>query len=204
MKFSPTYPLKPFQAIDPDKLQRVIAKYPLATVISQCDEFPAVSQVPLIYDPVADVLQGHMDRNNPHCEALQRGGNVYSVFSGPNHYISPSIYPDSQYPGWNYIAVHVEGTVRTIEDYEWLKELLLQTAEAHEPPDSGYRLSPEQDRFDTLIKYIVGFEIAVSDMRGVFKLAQDKGERHALLARDHLADLHKRDLSEFLTDLLEG
>ena len=202
MKFSHNYPLKPFQGCDPDRLHRVISRYPLATVISQCGDFPVVSQVPLIHDPVANLLRGHLDRNNPHCAELLKGGNIYCVFSGPNHYISPSIYPDAQFPGWNYVSVHVEGTVRAVEDQEWLKELLIQTAEANEPADSGYRLSPTQDRFDTLIRYILGFEIEITDIRGVFKLAQDKGEQHATLALNHLASMHTVDLSEFLADML--
>ena len=204
MKFSDVYPLKPFQVSDPDKLRHVISEYPLATVISQGGDYPAVSQIPLIYDPDTNVLQGHVDRNNPHCVELKKEGKIYSVFSGPNHYISPSIYPDSQFPGWNYISVHVEGTVRTIEDHAWLEKLLIQTAEENEPPDSGYRLTAKQDRFDTLIKYILGFGIAISDMRGVLKLAQDKGEAHAMLAMKHVASIHTRDLTDFLTEMLSA
>ena len=203
MKFSDVYPLRPFQVSDPEKLKRVIATYPLATVISQCAEFPAVSQVPLIYDSVANVLRGHMDKNNPHCAELRNGGSIYCVFNGPNHYISPSIYPDTQYPGWNYIAVHVEGSVRAIDYREWLQGLLIRTANTFEPPGSGYRLTPAQENFDVLIQYILGFEIEISDMRGIFKLAQDKGEEHAALARTHLASMTQRDVSDFLAEMLE-
>lgn len=203
MKFSDVYPLRPFQAYDPDKLQRVISAYPLATVISQGRPFPAVSQVPLIYDSVGNVLRGHLDRNNPHCAELQRGGNIYSVFNGPNHYMSPAIYPDSQYPGWNYIAVHVEGTVRAIDDVEWLQELLIRTAELNEPSGSGYQLSASQDNFHALLRHILGFEIEITDMRGILKLAQDKGEEHAALASKHLASVMQRDISDFLREMLE-
>ena len=203
MRFTDAYPLKPFQVSDSEKLSRVISSYSLATVISQRGDFPAVSQVPLVHDSAANVLQGHMDRNNPHCAELRKGGEIYCVFNGPSHYISPAIYPDTQYPGWNYIGVHVEGTVRAIDDREWLTDLLLLTAEAHEPPDSGYRLSPAQENFHTLIDYILGFEIEISDMRGIFKLAQDKGAEHAALARDHLAVLAQKDISGLLRELME-
>jgi len=203
MNFSDVYPLRPFQVCDPDKLQRVISAYPLATVISQGGDFPAVSQVPLIFDPVANVLRGHLDRNNPHCAELKRGGNICSVFNGPNHYMSPAIYPDTQYPGWNYIAVHVEGTVRAIDNLEWLKELLIRTAELNEPSGSGYQLSASQDNFHALIKHILGFEIEITDMRGIFKLAQDKGDGHAALASKHLASVMQRDITEFLREMLE-
>lgn len=203
MKFTNQYPLKPFQVYDTHRLQRAMAAYPLATVISQCDRFPLVSQIPLLYEPGANVLHGHLDRNNPHSAEIERGGNIYCVFNGPNHYISPSIYPDTQYPGWNYIAVHVEGIVRPIADADWLKELLLRTADVHEPVDSGYQLLPTQKNFHSLLRYILGFEIRVSDLRGVFKLAQDKGMAHAELARNHLSELVRRDTSAFLDEMLQ-
>ncbi len=203
MKFSDTYPLKHFQVCDPDKMHRVIAAYPLATVISQRSDFPAVSQLPLIYDSGDNVLRGHVDRNNPHCADFLKGGSIYCLVNGPNHYISPAIYPDTQFPGWNYLAVHVEGRVRAIEDNDWLTELLIRTAEENEPADSGYKLSPSQKNFNVLIDYILGIEIEIADMRGIFKLAQDKGEGHAELARQHLASVTRTDKSEFLSEMLE-
>ena len=99
MKFTDRYPLKPFQVRDAGRLERVMAAYPLATVITQGEPFPLVSQIPLLYDPAKNALHGHLDRNNPHSAEIERGGRIYCVFNGPNHYISPSIYPDSQYPG---------------------------------------------------------------------------------------------------------
>lgn len=204
MTFSETYPLKPFQVHDRDKLLRLVAEYPLATVISQNPDFPTVSQLPLMHDPATNLLRGHVDRNNPHCELLGQGGNVYCLFQGPNHYISPAIYPDTQFPGWNYIAVHVEGTVRPVEDRDWLVETLLMTAAHCEPADSGYELSRDQANFDKLLDYIVGIEIEIADMRGIFKLAQDKGPAHVELARDHLAEVSRKDLAPFLRDMLDA
>ena len=204
MKFTDRYPLKPFQVRDAGRLGRVMAAYPLATVITQGEPFPLVSQIPLLYDPAKNVLHGHLDRNNPHSAEIERGGRIYCVFNGPNHYISPSIYPDTQYPGWNYIAVHVEGSVHPIADAEWLEALLLNTADAHEPADSGYQLRPTQKNFHSLLRYILGFEIRISDLRGVFKLAQDKGMSHAELAKNHLSELMREDTSAFLTEMLQG
>ncbi|MEM7282074.1 MAG: FMN-binding negative transcriptional regulator [Pseudomonadota bacterium] len=202
MKYSSKYPLKPFQDSDPSKLRRVIAEYPLATVISQTKDFPLVSQIPLIYHPTDNALRGHVDRNNPHCDELRKGENIYCIFNGPNHYISPSIYPDTQYPGWNYVAVHVEGRVRAFEDKNKLTDLLLETASHNEPEDSGYNLSPSQENFHRLVQYILGFEIEISDIRGVLKLAQDKGPKHAGLAKDHLSKVVQQDISDFLEAML--
>jgi transcriptional regulator len=181
----------------------VIAACPLATVVSQGEAFPTISQVPLIFSEEDSSLRGHFDRNNPHCAHILDGGNIYCLFNGPNHYITPSIYPDTQYPGWNYVSVHVKGMVSPVEDEAWLRALLLRTAELNEPADSGYRLEPTQENFGELIKLILGFRIEIVEMEGIFKLAQDKGSGHAELARQHLAAMAGKDVNEFLSELLE-
>ncbi len=203
MRFHDRYPLRAFQERDTEKLKHVITAYPLATLISQGESFPTVSQIPLLIDSPGEKLRGHLDRNNPHCAHILAGGGIYCLFHGPNHYMSPTIYPDPHFPGWNYVTVHVRGTARPIEDIEWLTELLLDTARANEPPGSGYQLTPSQENFDVFIRYILGFEIEIADMKGVVKLAQDKGREDAERARQHLAHVMKEDIGEFLGKLLE-
>jgi len=198
------YPLEPFRQADRDKLCRVIRAWPLAAVISQGEPLPLVTQVPLELDVSGTRLQGHFDRRNPHCERILAGGDIYCLFSGPNHYMSPSIYPEVHYPGWNYVAVHVHGRVRPVSDAEWLQELLLRIAERHEPADSGYRLTPSQRNFDILLTRILGFEIEIDAMEGIFKLAQDKGPANAERARLHLAEVLRRDTGGLLKELLEA
>lgn len=203
MDFHANYPLKPFRQLDTGKLCRIVARYPLATLISQSEPFPVISQIPLLIDEDGRTLRGHLDRNNPHCAHILAGGNIYCLFHGPNHYMSPTIYPDRHFPGWNYVTVHVRGRVRPIEDLEWLTTLLLDTAEAHEPAGSGYVLTPSQENFDVFIKFILGFEIEIADMKGIVKLAQDKGSENAERARRHLAGVLKEDVGDFLGELLE-
>lgn len=203
MRFSNRYPLKPFQQTDFAKIKQVISRYPLATLISQGEAYPTVSQVPLILDEEEANLLGHFDRNNPHCETILQGGNIYCVFNGPNAYITPTIYPDAQYPGWNYVAVHVQGRVKAIMDEQRLAAILLKTARLNEPEQSGYDLLPSQANFSVYLKMIRGFEIELVDVRGVFKLAQDKGHDHAELARRYVSEVGQRDVGDFLKGLLE-
>lgn len=202
MQFSSQYPLKPFQQEDWAKVRLVIKEYPLATLIIQSEGYPIVTQVPLILDKSEKKLLGHFDRNNPHCAAIRGGSPIYCLFNGPNHYITPSIYPDEQYPGWNYVAVHIKGFVRTIDDEVRLSEILLQTASENEPAGSGYTLTPAQTNYHRFIKMILGFEIEILDFKGVFKLALDKSPENVQLAARHLNEVEKRDISDFLGLLL--
>ena len=203
MQFSNHYPLKPFQESRFDKLKLVIEHYPLATVISQSRPFPMVSQIPLILNRENHKLLGHLDMNNPHCESIKNGGDINCLFSGPNHYISPGIYPDEQFPGWNYISVHVTGVVKPLDDRKELTDILLKTAQHNEPPESNYKLETNQTNFDLFSTMIVGFEIEITDAKGIFKLAQDKSIENTRLAAAHLNHTACQDISTFLEQLLE-
>ena len=203
MQFTSKYPLKPYQVTNFEKIKLIIATYPLATLISQSDPYPTVTQVPLILNDDGSALLGHVDRNNPHCERIQAGGAIYCTFHGPNHYMSPTIYPDEQYPGWNYVSVHVQGEIAAITDEPTLADVLTKTALHNEPQESSYQLLPSQTNYQRLIKRIVGFEIRIVDIKAIIKLAQDKGSPHCEIARDHLSNVATRDISPFLHAMLE-
>ena len=54
-------------------------------------------------------------------QTLASSPSVLMIFSGAQHYITPSWYPSKAehgkvVPTWNYIAVHVSGRARIIED----------------------------------------------------------------------------------------
>ncbi|MDC0667964.1 FMN-binding negative transcriptional regulator [Nannocystis radixulma] len=137
-----SYPLAPFRSVDRAKLHAVIRAYPLATLISAGAEWPTVTQVPLVLDDArgaSGVLLGHFDGNNPHGEVLRADPRVYALFHGPNHYISPSIYPTEQYPGWNYVTVHVQALARPLTDRERVRDILFRLAE---PNDHRRRTIP--------------------------------------------------------------
>jgi transcriptional regulator len=181
-----SYPLRPFQVSDWPRLARVLRTYPLATLISQAEGWPLVTQVPLILDEGRGFLYGHFDRNNPQGPYLLEHPEVLALFQGPNHYISPTIYPTEQYPGWNYFTAHLK-TRAAPREREQVRESLFRLAELHEPAGSGYTLSPTQRNFELYLDQIFGFELEILEARGVFKLAQDKGPENAKLAAAHLA-----------------
>ena len=131
------------------------------------------------------------------------GGKVYCLFQGPNHYISPSIYADEQYPGWNYVSVHITGVVKAVKNHAELVSILLKTAQHNEPQGSTYQLNTSQTNFDRLSKMIVGFEIEIMDAKGIFKLAQDKSSENTRLAAAHLNKTASQDISSLLAQLLE-
>ena len=175
----------------------VIKAYPLATVISIKNNSPLITHLPLVYND-DNKLIGHIDKFNPHAELLRDGNEVTIIFSGPQCYISPSIYTTTQLPTWNYIKVHLTGTVKAIDSKEALKESLITMTSLLEAPEHKYVLKPDNTRMDAAIDYIKMFEITIQNWEGKFKLSQDKKTIDMKNAKAQLIKKNQENIECFL------
>jgi len=176
----------------------VIKTYPLATVISVKDNLPLVTHLPLIYRETDGKLIGHIDIYNPQTELMKDNNNVTIIFSGPQCYISPSVYTTKQLPTWNYIKVHLNGTVKAIESKDALKESLIIMTEFLEQPDHKYVLKPDSPRMEAALDYIKMFEITITHWEGKFKLSQDKKKSDIDNAKQELIRANQKSIEAFL------
>jgi transcriptional regulator len=190
------YPPKYHQNDSQDHLIEVIKTYPLATVISVSDNQPLITHLPLIFE--SGKLIGHIDIYNPQAECLKNNNEVSLIFSGPECYISPSIYNSSQLPTWNYIKVHLKGTVKAIESKTALKQSLIRMTEFLEAPDHKYVLEHDNPKLDRNLDYIKMFEITITHWEGKFKLSQDKKPSDIEAARTELVRANQKSIKQFL------
>lgn len=201
------YPLPPFRIRQRAALLRIIETYPLATLISGIDGANDISLVPLLAGEGPEgtmTLTGHVDRNNPQASKLVPGENVAFVFNGPDSYASPDIYDDAQLPGWLYVMVRGTGTIRrTIEGADAI-DMLCEASARFGGVGQSFSLRNDDPRFGQFIGGISGFEIEVSEINGIAKLAQDKGPLHAKRASRFLADEIGKGVPAFLEQMLEG
>ncbi len=174
----------------------VIKTYPLATIISVKENSPLVTHLPLIYED--GKLIGHIDIYNPQTELLKDDNDLTIIFSGPQCYISPSIYTTKQLPTWNYIKVHLKGKVKRIENDATLKQSLITMTEFLEAPDHKYVLEPDNPKIDPNLSYIKLFEIEITNWEGKFKLSQDKHPRDIKNAREELVRANQESIKLFL------
>ena len=130
------YPPAQHQDDNKDHLIAVIKSYPLATLISVRDHKPVISHLPLIYSE--GKLIGHLDKFNPHADLLKDDQPVTVLFSGPQCYISPSIYSTTQLPTWNYIKVHLEGKAHEIKAPERIVASMIEMTQFLEGPEHRY------------------------------------------------------------------
>ena len=112
----------------------------------------------------------------PLCAAL-------AIFTGPQHYISPNWYPSKHedgkvVPTWNYIVVHVHGTLAIKDDPEWLLEnvtALTDKQEAASP--TPWRVTDAPPGYtQNLLKSIVGVELTITRWEGKWKLSQNRSQ----------------------------
>lgn len=192
------YPPKKHQDSDKKHLIEVIKTYPLATVISVKDNTPLITHLPLIYRVSDGKLVGHIDIYNPQTELLKDLNEVTLIFSGPQCYISPSIYTTTQLPTWNYIKVHLTGTVQRIENKAELKQSLIDMTSFLEAPDHKYVLEADNPRLDKNLDYIKLFEITIKTWEGKFKLSQDKKPKDTENARIELLKTNQEQVKMFL------
>ena len=142
----------------------------------------AATQVPMLLMERDEkiYLQGHMMRNTDHHKAFIENQNALVVFTGPDAYVSASWYSDTHSGStWSYMSVHMQGTIRFMSNDELID--LMRRLTLHF--EKGNAASPTV--FDNLsneyttqmLKAITGFEIEVSSVENVFKLAQNRDEK---------------------------
>jgi len=175
----------------------VIKTYPLATVISVKDNNPFITHLPLVYRKDGKLI-GHIDKFNPQAELFRANNDVTIIFSGPQCYISPSVYTTTQLPTWNYIKVHLKGTVKAIESKDALKESLIKMTKFLEQPEHNYILEPDNTKMERALDYIKMFEITITHWEGKFKLSQDKKPRDIANAKAELINTNQKNIKVFL------
>ena len=192
------YPPPHHQDHDKEHMIEVVKQYPLATVISVLDGSPLVTHMPLIYREADGKLIGHIDIYNPQTPLMKDNNDITVIFSGPQCYISPTVYTTTQLPTWNYIKVHLKGKVIAIESKEALKQSLITMTEFLEQPEHQYILEPDNPRMEAALDYIKMFEITIHEWEGKFKLSQDKKTADTSNARDELIRANQQSIKAFL------
>jgi transcriptional regulator len=117
-----------------------------------------------------------------------------AIFQGVDAYISPSFYPSKAehgkvVPTWNYIALHVYGSLRVVDDPVWLRTFLdkLTTQQEANFANSWQIADAPADYIDKMLKAIVGIELEIIRWEGKWKLSQNKSDAEYQGVADGLA-----------------
>ena len=173
--------------------------HPFATLISASSSGLVASHIPMVLERAGSelgVLRGHVSRANPQWREFVPEVEALAIFSGPDHYITPSWYPEKAetgkvVPTWNYAVVHAYGRVRVIEDGEWLRQHVTALTDVHEAEMTNpWKVTEAPERFvGSLVKGIVGLELTVTRLEGKWKASQNRSERDQLGVAEGLGEL---------------
>jgi transcriptional regulator len=166
---------------DAATLLALMTAAPLATLIRGGAEL-AADVLPLEVQRSGDGwrVAGHVARANPLWREAD-GQPVLALFQGPQGYVSPNWYPSKfqhgkAVPTWNYTMVQVHGTLRAVDDPEWLRAFVTRLTQRHEAgrPVPWHVEDAPADYLDATLRAIVGIEIEVTRVEGKFKLSQNR------------------------------
>ncbi|MBZ5580493.1 MAG: FMN-binding negative transcriptional regulator [Acidobacteriia bacterium] len=167
-------------------LHELMARHPLATLVTLTPQGLEATHLPLLHDAGAGpfgTLRGHMARANPQWRQMSEGVRALAIFHGPQHYISPSWYPSRLehgrvVPTWNYVVVHAQGPVRVIPDKDWLRRNVTELTAAQEAGFANpWRVEDAPEAFiDGQANAIVGIEMTIETLEGKWKASQNRPE----------------------------
>ncbi len=172
------------------------------------DKGPLISHIPFLLSEDGRQAELHLVRSNPIVRALADPKKAVIAVSGGDAYISPDWYqvPD-QVPTWNYIAVHLRGTLRKLEADQMhgiLWQLSAHQEEQLRPKKPWTSDKMDQEVYAKMQRQIVPFMLDVSDIQGTWKLSQNKPDEVRLRAADGV-EQHKLGLgTEMLHPLMRN
>lgn len=161
-------------------------------LVSQVEGRPWATHIPLELDMDEsgnDVLVSHIAKANPQWKFFSNDTEVLCIFNGPHSYVSSSWYEKEEVPTWNYIAVHVYGKLKILDEAAVLAsmhKLVDKYEQQSECPVSVAELSPKTMK---QVKGVVGFQIAITDIQATKKLSQGRKHDHPRI----IEELEKRD-----------
>lgn len=174
-----------------DELLGFIRSHPFAIVVSNGETVPMATHLPFIPEEKDGklFLTSHFSAGNPQAHALKSDSGLLVIFSGPNAYISPSLYEKKEnVPTWNYIAVHCSGKVILDQSEETKKKVLEAMIAFFEPEYQLQWESLRPEYINGLMKGIVAFSVEVTNLEGKFKLSQNKTASEQKNIADSLTD----------------
>lgn len=126
-------------------------------------------------------LRCHVARANPVWREFSAATEALVIFHGPQSYISPSWYETKRrsgevVPTYNYAVVHAYGSLKIIDDREWLRGLVARlTARFESASAAPWQVSDAPARFiDQQLAAIVGIEMPIRKLDGKWKASQNR------------------------------
>ncbi|WP_455286618.1 FMN-binding negative transcriptional regulator [Cupriavidus necator] len=185
-----------FAETRPEELARIVREHPLGMLVTHGSAGLDADHIPFEFDAVEGthgVLTAHVARANPLWQRCPTGTPAMVVFRGAEAYISPNWYPSKheahrQVPTWNYEVVHAHGLITVHDDERFVRRLVARLTRRHEAAEPRpWKMGDSTPEYiDSMLRNIVGIEVAITSLVGKVKLSQNRESRDRLSAADTL------------------
>ncbi len=162
----------------------LIRDHPLGTLVTAGPAGLLANHVPFVLyadEGERGVLRAHLARANPQLAELAAIDECLVVFTGPDHYVSPGWYAAKRehgkvVPTWNYVAVHVWGRPRLVDEADWLQRHTEDMTRRHESTQAEPWAVDDApaDFVAQMRRAIVGLELPIARSEGKWKLGQNR------------------------------
>ena len=162
------------------------------TLAINSENGPLVSHIPFIIAQDGQSVELHLVRSNP-IVALLKKAPVQAVIAvtGGDAYISPDWYGiEDQVPTWNYVAVHLRGTLALLNNDELHGVLNRLSAEMESrlmPKSPWTSDKMDETTYHRMLRQIVPARMQVTQINGTWKLSQNKPDNVRLSAAKELS-----------------
>jgi len=162
------------------------------TLLINGDNAPLLAHIPFSLSEDGTFADLHMLRSNPITRALGQPKPAVLAISGPDSYVSPDWYDiDDQVPTWNYVAVHLRGTLTQLPAEQLRASLDTLAAQFEDrlvpkTPWTNDKMTPEV--LAKMMRMIVPFRFDVTSVDGTWKLGQNKPDATRQSAAKHVRD----------------
>lgn len=195
----------PYQNKNLAEVKEFLKQNAFGILINQTQGRPCATHIPLELDVDTDgqdILLGHVSKTNPQWKYFKENEQVLAIFNGPHSYISSSWYQEEEVPTWNYIAVHVYGTIEILDEKTLLGSLHTLVDKYEKGSVDPISLHNISDRTMDQIKGIVGFKIRITEIQATYKLSQTRPEDHPKIIEE--LKKSKNSASHEIADIMKN
>jgi transcriptional regulator len=194
---------KPFEITDVNEAVNFMQQYSFATLVNTSNGVPHATHLPFTITRSGDqvVLSTHMAKPNEQVNYLNNSTSLV-IFTEPHAYIAPRHYEkELNVPTWNYIAVHAYGQATLVTDEALQLNALQNMIAAYDTAYLKQWANLPMDYKLKMMKGIVFFDIAVTDLQGKKKLSQNRTEtdrRSVEKALSQSNDANEQNIAEHM------
>jgi transcriptional regulator len=162
---------------DSESIRAFLKENSFGILINQTNGKLCATHIPIeleINTQGKEILQGHISKLNPQKEGFAENDQILAVFTGPLCYISSSWYDHENVPTWNYIAVHVYGRIKIVDEATAIASLkkLVDKYETHSA--NPVRVEDLSEKTMREARGIIAFEIEIDEIQATKKLSQNR------------------------------